>query len=549
MKKITVAPVSFLRVFSVMSLGFAIGCAQTPTDTTFHNPDAYHVSYDFDRPEVRTPDRVIARAKRAVLKRSIASETPLKGFYNNANAKVNGQQVIPAIEMITGAEHSIDIEIYEMQDLRFIAALDTAIEKGVKVRIVKDNTPVSPPPNDCQFWVPEPAKAGTSSRPTSGRRPRRTSRTSTPRSPASDDSNTNGAAADSPTCTAVKALVAKLNADPLNPGVVRYNKQLLCGLDGAHDNPAHCYEHGKMIIVDGVRVLMSTGNFNASNLCDIDNEGIPNPKSCNRDFSYVSSDEDDVNKLQLIYDHDFKAAAFTLDDVAAKKFNPDQITLKDNTVTTVQDLITHVDDSITVSPYSLQPLIDFISQATTHLQIENQYLKQKDLNAAIIAVKKKQGDRLKVEVMETSLCAFGAPKKTKDALDASYSFSAMAAAGIQLKVFTSAMHVPDDQPGKPGLPGYLHAKAIVIDDSRAWIGSVNGSDSALSHNREFGKFFNDKDGVQELSQILKNDFNNSKAEAWDVCVDAAAARAAAHPRGTHSATTDDSGDADQGDGG
>ena len=59
-----------------------------------------------------------------------------------------------------------------------------------------------------------------------------------------------------------------------------------------------------------------------------------------------------------------------------------------------------------------------------------------------------------------------------------------------------------------GVKGYLHAKAIVIDEKYGWIGSVNGSTQAATLNREFGMFFTDPEDVKALSAKLESDFND-----------------------------------------
>jgi phosphatidylserine/phosphatidylglycerophosphate/cardiolipin synthase-like enzyme len=65
-----------------------------------------------------------------------------------------------------------------------------------------------------------------------------------------------------------------------------------------------------------------------------------------------------------------------------------------------------------------------------------------------------------------------------------------------------------------GNPGYLHAKVMVADGNRAWLGSVNGSNAATSNNREFGVFFNNAAWVQALDAQITADRNAAGAESW-----------------------------------
>jgi phosphatidylserine/phosphatidylglycerophosphate/cardiolipin synthase-like enzyme len=80
-------------------------------------------------------------------------------------------------------------------------------------------------------------------------------------------------------------------------------------------------------------------------------------------------------------------------------------------------------------------------------------------------------------------------------------------AGIQVRMFSGAQTIN-------GKIGYLHAKAILIDNNRAWMGSVNGSSPGTSANREFGLFFNDPLIVNHLSQVMHYDFVDPRGETW-----------------------------------
>jgi len=65
-----------------------------------------------------------------------------------------------------------------------------------------------------------------------------------------------------------------------------------------------------------------------------------------------------------------------------------------------------------------------------------------------------------------------------------------------------------------GMPGYMHAKAIVIDEKRAWVGSINGSTTAVNKNREFGVFFDDTAAVRKLIAQMQEDFTSPNSESW-----------------------------------
>jgi cardiolipin synthase len=65
--------------------------------------------------------------------------------------------------------------------------------------------------------------------------------------------------------------------------------------------------------------------------------------------------------------------------------------------------------------------------------------------------------------------------------------------------------------GGPGL--YIHAKAIVADGARAYIGSENFSGGSLGENRELGVIFGDPVAVQQVEASIATDFQGGVAYA------------------------------------
>jgi phosphatidylserine/phosphatidylglycerophosphate/cardiolipin synthase-like enzyme len=86
-------------------------------------------------------------------------------------------------------------------------------------------------------------------------------------------------------------------------------------------------------------------------------------------------------------------------------------------------------------------------------------------------------------------------------------YSAMEKVGIKIRMFGKNHRIN-------GKSGYLHAKAIVINKQRAWMGSVNGSSTSLNQNREFGIFFNHPARVKAFSEYLSRDFSDSTSQPW-----------------------------------
>jgi cardiolipin synthase len=347
---------------------------------------------------------------------AIASSTS-DGLFENSSGS-------PLMNAIRSATRSLDIEIYTMNDANIRAEILSALSRRVKVRIVQEPTPVGAA---CHVFVA-------------------------------------AATTDKPECSAEKQFVK----DAISKGA-QYQAfpKALCGTPNSR-----CYEHGKVLIADGQEALISTGNFDATSLCDISAQ----PGNCDRDFTIVTHDATIIRNLETILTNDLSGTA--------TQFSA-------------------LDSNLTVSPNSMKPLLDFINSATRTLQVENQYLEDPTMNDAIIAAAHRG---VKVSVMVSSNCSFGRPTASTVTKFTNI-YSAFDQAGIKTQIFVGRMHVG-------GLKGYLHAKAMVADGTRGWVGSVNGSTTAISDNRVFGLFFQDQTMVSTLIQSFEADFNNSLGETW-----------------------------------
>lgn len=363
-----------------------------------------------------------------------AARYKIQALYENSTE-------LPTIKFVSSAAKTIDIEIYTMEDPTFRQALRNALQRHVRIRIIKEPTPIGN--TSCLYF--------------SASQPNET-----------------------PDCTDQKKLMGEI----LHAGgaVVPFNKAFCpAWIQG------HCLEHGKLIVIDaGIALrqaaLISSGNFDSSNFCD----PAGNPGVCNRDYTIVTKDVEVINTLEAIFQKDLAGVPYD--------------------VTTLMSPSVQV--KLTVSPASEAPLVAFIRSAKSTIVIQNQYLHEKGINQALIDM---AHAGVKVYVNVASLCAFGPP--TPDSLDLNIPNSpaamlnAFEQAGIQVRMFTGAQTIN-------GKIGYLHAKAIIIDNKYGWMGSVNGSSPATSANREFGLFFNDPLMINHLSQVMHYDFVDPRGETW-----------------------------------
>ena len=347
-----------------------------------------------------------------------------------------------------------------MDDPQVIAAIRSAISRGVVVNVVKEPKPVGA---SCRVFESRSANSQTPEV------------FPGPEIFASGDLLARSGAA---SCEDQKQLVKDVNQS--GGHYVAFQKPELCGGNGTKS----CLEHGKIVVVDSQLALVSSGNFNTSSLCDLKYS----PAVCNRDYSYITDDTDIVQTLETVFEKDLVGRRH---DVAS-------------------EMSPAAEKKLTVGPNSLEPLIAFIKSAKKSIQVENQYLNEPSFNSALIQVANRG---VKIYLTVASACSFGKPKPSQ-AKKMSQIYQDFDQAGIATKMFNKRYSVN-------GQPGYLHAKAIVVDGNRAWMGSVNGSTQAMTLNREYGVFMNDSASVKKLDSIMKSDFNDRKSESWQDGLDCA----------------------------
>lgn len=349
---------------------------------------------------------------------------PAAGFYDNSKSTA-------VFDMIRGAKQTLDIEIYQMYDADVRLELRNALARGVRIRVVQEPEPLN---DECLLF-------------------------------------TDVQASDAKRCADLK----RLRGEVISRGgaYVPFNKAALCA-----NASKYCFQHGKLMIADAKALLVSTGNFNTSNLCNLKR----NPTRCNRDYSMVIRDTETVRFLSAIFEQDLAAKPYDLESMV------------------VNDPQTKV---VTVSPFSREPLVNLIKAAKKSIRVENQYLQERTLNVALMDAARRG---VNVEITLASACAFGKPGPG-EAKSLTKRYSEFEAAGIRLRMLPSRFKIN-------GRPGYLHAKAFVVDDELGWVGSVNGSITATSNNREFGVVFRQASWVKALTAVLDFDHRSTDTQSW-----------------------------------
>lgn len=208
--------------------------------------------------------------------------------------------------------------------------------------------------------------------------------------------------------------------------------------------PGYQYTHSKTIIIDGEKVIIMTMNLTQSSA------------ATNREYIATDSDPQDVADAETIFDGDFN-----------------------NTSTTVNGkLVVSPRNASSIDARTrLKALID---SAKTTLDVESQSLSDGVLVDAIILAHQ-AGVKVRV-VFDGNFAGSDAQQEAIAKLK-------------QYQVPVVGLTTPD-----------MHAKAIVVDGERAFVGSMNLTTNALLNNREMGVITDAASEVKKVQDTIAADF-------------------------------------------
>jgi cardiolipin synthase len=132
------------------------------------------------------------------------------------------------------------------------------------------------------------------------------------------------------------------------------------------------------------------------------------------------------------------------------------------------------------SPGAEPAILGLINSAQHSLLVENEEMDDPDVTGALVAAARR-GVNVEVAMTDSSSWASA--------------FAELAAAGVKVRTYS------------PSASLYIHAKVIVVDDTRAFVGSQNFSVSSLVYNRELGIVLVQASLVQTLATTVTSDFN------------------------------------------
>ena len=176
--------------------------------------------------------------------------------------------------------------------------------------------------------------------------------------------------------------------------------------------------------------------------------------SKNREYDILDSNPTDVAEVRNIF----------IDDWERKSFSPPPDT----------NLIESPDNS-------RAGLETLINNATTSIDAETEDINDNQL----IQDLSQKAKTIPVELIVPTISQLASNEKALDEL---------AAAGVHVKTISSP---------------YMHAKMILADDNKAYIGSINFSTQSMDDNRELGIILTQQNDLQTLQDTFETDWNRA----------------------------------------
>lgn len=220
-------------------------------------------------------------------------------------------------------------------------------------------------------------------------------------------------------------------------------------------DPAYTLTHEKAMIVDGATLYVMTCNLTKSALGG-------SSAATNREYAVVDTDGDDVREAQAIFQADW------------------------DRTTTPQD----TDPNLLVSPLNARTKLSaLIASTQSSLLLDQEEMYDSGMEDALIAA---AGRGVRVQVLLPQ-AQTDDPTATGGA---SQDVARLAQGGVQVRYTTTL---------------YMHAKIVVADGARAFIGSENFSAQSLDSNRELGVLVADPAVLARLTTTFAMDWSTSKA--------------------------------------
>jgi phosphatidylserine/phosphatidylglycerophosphate/cardiolipin synthase-like enzyme len=225
------------------------------------------------------------------------------------------------------------------------------------------------------------------------------------------------------------------------------------GIAVVWSSSAFTYTHEKTVIIDGAAAWIMTMNLTTSS------------PSANREYLAIDTDPADIAEATAIFQADHAMQSIT------------------------------PSGALVVAPVNARPdLVALIASATTTLDVEGEEFSDTYSTGIVNAVASAAARGVAVRVVIAN-----------GGIDAT-SVNRVKAQGAHV-----ARTGPTSGDGTSTNP-YIHAKAIVADGTRAYVGSENFTAGSLGYNRELGVIFDAPAEVAKVAAAIDTDFRNGTAQ-------------------------------------
>ena len=222
------------------------------------------------------------------------------------------------------------------------------------------------------------------------------------------------------------------------------------GIKAQDSDPAFPLTHEKGMIIDGKIAYIMTSNFSRSGLGG-------SSSTQNREYGIIDTNTQDVQAVIAIFNADWNHTS--------AQFN---------------------DPNLVVSPVNSRGILSSLVGSAHHtLFIETEEMDDSSIESALVSAAQ---HGVTVEVIMPPFSSLSS--------SSTQGITTLRQGGVQVR---------ED----PRL--YMHAKIIIADDLRAFVGSENFSSQSLDQNRELGIIVADAGVLNKLQSTFQADWNDSRA--------------------------------------
>lgn len=247
-------------------------------------------------------------------------------------------------------------------------------------------------------------------------------------------------------------------ANPVSNNKPAFDALTAAGVEVKWSDPKFRFTHQKSMVIDGQAAWVMTANLTTSAF------------KSNREYLVIDREKGHVEEIAKLFEADWAGGAY------APK-HPDLVVSPNN---------------------SRAQILRLIDSAVRTLTVQVEYMNDKEVVAHL-------GQRVKAGVDVTVMLAATEKSPCSQFDTGAEEAKALQAAGVTKFAFLKKVK--------------LHAKAVVADGARGFVGSENFTSNSLNNNRELGLILRDKQLLGELGAVMAKDWADREASGPGTATD------------------------------